>query len=116
MQGELKPEDAAKAKTHIPRIEAPDSVKRGEPVVVKIHVDSHPNRPEHYIRFIDVYFEEDGRAFNPVHLAHVELAPEMTEPYVELRFRPKLSGTLHVVVYCTTHGLWESMKRIEVRD
>ena len=115
-EGEVPQELSDKARTHVPRVEVQSPVKKGEAVTVRIFVTEHPNRPDHHIEFLDVYYEEDGRQFNPIHVAHVRLTPEIVEPYVEIRIRPRASGWLHVVAYCNMHGLWEAVRRIEVRD
>ncbi len=107
-------EAAAKVESHLPKIEAPDRVKADQPFEVKIHVGPHPNTVQHSIRWIEVYFYEEGRSFNPIHVARIELAPEYAEPVVTLTLRLKNSGTLHVLEYCNLHGVWESRKEIKV--
>jgi len=53
------PEDVKdKASTHMPNIECPDVVKRGEKFKVRIFIKDHPNRIDHYISHIDIYFTE----------------------------------------------------------
>jgi superoxide reductase len=54
---------------HTPKIEVPDKVKPGEAIRVKVTVGPHPNTMEHSIRWIQVYFVEEGRAFNPINVA-----------------------------------------------
>jgi len=105
---------ASKAETHTPRIEAPDRVKAGEPFKVRIFVGPHPNEVQHSIRWIEVYFAEEGRTFNPIYIARIDLAPEYAEPDVTLTLRLKKSGTLYVVEHCNLHGLWEARKEIKV--
>jgi len=105
---------AEKRESHLPKVEAPGKVKKGEPFQVKVKVGPHPNQPQHSIRRVEVWFTEDGRAFNPVRIASVELEPVYAEP--ELTFTVKLekSGTLHVLAYCNLHGVWETDVRVEV--
>ncbi|NPB00373.1 MAG: desulfoferrodoxin [Crenarchaeota archaeon] len=103
-----------KARTHIPVVECPEKVKEGEILRLRIRIDGHPNRVDHYIASFDIYFSEDDRSFNPIKIAHVELSPEYAEPIIELSLRLRRSGTIHVVSYCTTHGLWETSKRVIV--
>ncbi|AKG38219.1 MAG: class II SORL domain-containing protein [Infirmifilum sp.] len=107
-------EAISKVETHTPKIEAPDQVKSGEPFHVKISVGPHPNTIQHSIRWIEVYFQEDGRAFNPVLLARVHFEPELAEPEVQLKLVLKKSGVIHAIEYCNLHGLWEGRKEIKV--
>jgi len=109
-----KGEAVAKAESHTPKIDAPDRVKAGEAFTVKISVGPHPNKVEHSIRWVDVYFEEEGRSFNPIHLARLEFTPEYVEPEVEIKVKLSKSGTLYALGYCNLHGVWEARKKIVV--
>jgi len=109
-QGEAK----SKGETHAAVIEAPEKVKAGEKFEVKVKVGPHPNKVEHSIRSIELYFSEDGRAFNPIHISKLYFEPEYAEPEVTLTISLKKSGTLYALSYCNLHGVWESSKRIEV--
>ncbi|NPA23018.1 MAG: desulfoferrodoxin [Crenarchaeota archaeon] len=113
-EGNLPESVREKARTHMPIVECPEKVKEGESVRVRIRIEGHPSKPDHYISCIDIYFSEDDRPFNPIKLAHVELYPELTDTSIEISIRPRRSGTLHVVAYCTSHGLWETTRRIVV--
>jgi len=108
-------EAVAKAEYHLPKIIAPDNVKAGESFKVRITVGPHPNTPEHYIRRIELYFSEEGRSFNPILIAYVDLVPLYSEPDVEFTVKLGKSGTLHAVEYCTLHGLWETTKDVIVK-
>ena len=110
----LPEEIAAKAESHAPRIESPDVVKPDEEFTVKIVVGPHPSTEEHSIRWIDVYFSEEDRTFNPIHIARVELGPGYAQPEITLRLRLRKSGTIYAIAYCNKHGLWESRKGIRV--
>ena len=107
-------EAISKVETHTPKIEAPEKVKAGEEFQVTITVGPHPNTVQHSIRHIRVFFAEEGRAFNPIHIATVQLEPEYAEPKVTLTLKLKKSGTLYAVEYCNLHGLWEARKEIKV--
>lgn len=107
-------EAVSKIESHTPKIEAPDSVKADQPFEVKISVGPHPNTVEHSIRSIEVYFYEEGRAFNPILLANIALTPVYTQPTLKLTLTLKKSGTLYAVEYCNLHGLWEARKKITV--
>ncbi len=111
---EASGEAISKVETHTPKIECPDKVRAGEEFTVSIRVGPHPNTVQHSIRYIEVFFKEDGRVFNPITLAKVELAPEYAEPIVTLSLKLRRSGVLYVVEYCNLHGLWEARKAITV--
>lgn len=107
-------EAISKVETHTPKIETPDKVKANQPFKLKIIVGPHPNTIEHSIRWIEVYFYEKERPFNPIHLATITLTPAYADPSVELSLRLRKSGIVYVVEYCNLHGLWESRKEIKV--
>ncbi len=107
-------EAAGKAESHLPRIEAPEKVRAGEAFEVRVRIGPHPSVAEHYIGWIDVYFEEEGRPFNPLLLARIALAPGYVEPDVRLVLKLRRSGLLHVVGYCNVHGLWEAKREVRV--
>ncbi len=117
-----------KTEKHIPVIEAPQKVKKGEFFDVKVTIGkeiAHPNKAEHHIRWISVYFKpgngkypyEIGRAeFN----AHGESAagPDTSGVYthhqVVLSFKTDQPGTIFAASYCNIHGVWENTAAIEV--
>ena len=102
---------------HTPHIEAPDSVKAGEPFKVDITVGKevpHPNTMEHHIKWIQLYATVEGRSHNPVHIATFELAPTHAEPKVTVVMKLEKTATLHALSYCNLHGIWENTKRITV--
>ncbi len=107
-------EAITKVETHTPKIEAPDVVKPNEAFEVKIFVGPHPNTVEHSIRRIELYFYEEGRSFNPIRLATVELEPVYSEPDIKFKIKLKKGGVIYAVEYCNLHGLWEARKEIKV--
>lgn len=107
-------EAISKVETHTPKIEAPDRVKAGETFKIKVSVGPHPNTVEHSIRWIEIYFEEQNRPFNPYMLARFEAEPGVTEPLLEITVKLRKTGTIHVLAYCNLHGLWENSKEIIV--
>lgn len=112
--GSAKGEAISKIESHTPKIEAPDKVKPGELFKVKVWVGPHPNTVEHSIRWMELYFEEEGRAFNPVLIGRYEFAPVYSEPIVEVQIKVSKSGRIIAVEYCNLHGLWENSKEIKV--
>ena len=103
-----------KAQTHMPKIECPDVVKAGEPYEVRVYVEGHPSKVEHSIRYIELYFYEEGRMFNPVKIAKAVFTAEYANPEVKLSLNLKKSGTLFALAYCNIHGLWENSKEVRV--
>jgi len=104
-------EAISKAESHTPKIDAPDHVKADQVFDIVISVDLHLNTIEHSIRWIDVYFSEEGHVFNPIHIARILLEPVYIEPIVRLSMKLRKSGTLYVIAYCNLHGLWKNMKK-----
>lgn len=117
-----------KAEKHVPVIDAPAIVKKGEPVKVTVAVGkeiSHPNKTEHHIRWIEVYFHPDGEKF-PYQLARFDFTSHgesvkgpdtstiYTQPSVSLIFRTDRPGTISAISYCNIHGLWQSSVGIAV--
>ena len=112
---EEAPEQAiSKAETHTPKIEAPDTVKAGEPFIVKIKVGPHEMKSHHSIRYVELWFAEEGRPFNPVKVATVIWEPEYTVAEASVAVTLKKSGVLYAISYCNLHGLWEARKEIKV--
>jgi superoxide reductase len=107
-------EALGKRESHTPRIESPKSVKADETFEVKISVQNHPNKEEHSIRWIEVYFREDGRPFNPIMLARIAFTPVYSEPEAKLKLRLSKSGSIHAMEYCNVHGLWSAKEEIKV--
>ncbi len=104
----------AKAESHTPKIEAPDTVKVGEPFRVKVRVGPHPSMPGHHIAEVTIYFSREGKPFNPVKVATITFEPGITEPEAEVVMKVDGPGTIHAVAYCNLHGLWEGTKEIKV--
>ncbi len=107
--------EGEKAKNHKPIIECPDSVKAGEEFEVRVYVSGHPNKVEHSIRWIEVYFEEDGRDFNPIMLSRSAFS-EYVNPNVTLKVKLNRSGKIIALAYCNKHGLWENKREISVTE
>lgn len=113
---------------HVPVIELADGVAPGEWAQAKVSVGKaieHPNTTEHHIRCIRCYFSPDGENFTyevgrfefGAHGESVEgpnKGPVHTNHHVIFSFKVSKPGTLHAVVLCNIHGLWESDKRIEL--
>ncbi len=107
-------EAISKVETHTPKIELPSEVRVGEPFEVKIKIGPHPNKVEHSIRRIEVYFYEEGRAFNPIHIASFNFEPGYIEPELTIKLKLEKNGILYVIGYCNLHGLWEARREIKL--
>ncbi|MBM3252639.1 MAG: Neelaredoxin [Candidatus Omnitrophica bacterium] len=117
-----------KKEKHVPVIEAPDKVKKGEPFKFNVAVGkeiAHPNTTEHHIRWIEVYFMPDGEKF-PYQIGKFEFASHgestqgpntstiYTNSEVVCSIRTEKTGTIFASSYCNIHGLWQTSKKIEV--
>jgi len=117
-----------KQEKHVPVIQAPEKVKKGEFFDVKVTIGkevAHPNKTEHHIEWIDVYFFPKGSKF-PFQIGKVEFTahggsvegPDTSTVYTNhqavLSFKTDKPGTIHAASYCNIHGLWENSVDIEV--
>jgi len=117
-----------KAEKHVPVIDAPDSVKAGEFFMVTASIGKevgHPNKTEHHISWIAVYFKPDGEKF-PYEIgkgtfsAHgasaqgPDTSSVYTHPEVSLSFKTDKPGTIYAASLCNIHGLWQSSKELKV--
>ncbi len=117
-----------KTEKHVPVIEGPDQIGKGQVLEVKVSVGKqivHPNTTEHHIRFIELYFLAAGEKF-PYQLARFEFNAHgesaqgpntstiFSEPKATLSFKTEKSGTIMATAFCNIHGLWRSEKEIKV--
>jgi len=117
-----------KSEKHMPVIDAPASVKKGEAFELRVAVGkeiSHPNKTEHHIRWIAVYFHPEGETF-PHEIGRAEFAAHgestqgpdtssiYTVPSVALSFKTDKSGLILASSYCNIHGLWVSSMKVGV--
>lgn len=117
-----------KTEKHVPVIEVPQAIKPGEFFRITVTVGkeiAHPNKTEHHIRWIAVYFQPKGEKF-PYQIAKAEFSAHgesaqgadtssvYTHPEVVVNFKTDKPGTIYASSYCNIHGLWQSVKEIEV--
>ncbi len=117
-----------KAEKHVPVITAPEKIKKGEFCRVLASVGkeiAHPNKTEHHIRWIAVFFHPRGEKF-PYQIARTEFqshgesvqGPDTSSVYthheMSVSFKTDKPGTIYASSYCNIHGLWQSAKEIEV--
>jgi len=115
-----------KKEKHVPVIEAPATVKKGETVQIAVSVGkeiAHPNTTPHHIRWIEVYFQPEGAKF-PFQVARCDFAahgespdgPDTStvyaNPSVVCSFKTERPGTIMASSYCNIHGLWESSQTL----
>ena len=118
-----------KTEKHVPVIEAPQIINKGEFSKITVTVGkeiAHPNKAEHHIRWIEVYFQPKGEKF-PYQIGKAEFSAHgesaqgadtstvYTHPEVVLNFKTEKPGTIFASSYCNIHGVWQSAKEIEVR-
>jgi len=117
-----------KTEKHVPVIESPDSAKKGELFTVTVTVGkeiAHPNKTEHHIRWIAVYFQPAGEKF-PCEIGRADLTAHgesvkgpdtstvYTHPRVVLQVKTEKPGTLYASCYCNIHGLWQSSRELAI--
>jgi len=95
---------------HTPKIEAPDTVKRGQWFDVTVTVGAgsmHPSLSEHFVRYIALYKDS-------AEIARVYLHPVYSSPKVVFTIALDDGGTLRAVAEPTHSAAWESSKKIAV--
>ena len=117
-----------KKEKHVPVIDAPDTVKKGENFKITVAVGkeiAHPNTTEHHIAWIDVYFHADEAKF-PYHLGRFEFLSHgastegpntssvYTHPQATFMFKTEQSGTIFALSHCNVHGLWQHTHTLKV--
>ncbi len=117
-----------KNEKHVPVIEAPEKAEKGELFTVKVSVGrevAHPNKTEHHIRWIDLYFHPEGEKF-PYQIGKVEFCAHgasvsgpdtstvYTHPSAVFSFQTGKPGTILASSYCNIHGLWENSAELAV--
>ena len=117
-----------KKEKHVPVVDSPDKVSRGEIFKVALTVGkdiAHPNTTEHHIRWITLYFLPDGEKF-PYEIGRFEFTAHgesiqgpntstvFTHSEVTASMKTEKPGTLFASSYCNIHGLWQNTKRVEM--
>ncbi len=109
-----------KTEKHVPVIDVEDSTGENVKVTASVGKEvSHPNKTEHHISWIELYFlPEDGNF--PYLIGRYEFAAHgasaegpdtsgvYSAPVVTAAFSTEKSGTLLAKSYCNVHGLWSS--------
>jgi superoxide reductase len=95
---------------HTPKIEAPDSVQRGQWFEVTVTVGAgsvHPSLTEHFVRYIALYKDS-------AEIARVYLHPVYSYPKATFTIALDEGGLLRVVAEPTHSAGWESSRKIAV--
>ncbi|MEN3042588.1 MAG: class II SORL domain-containing protein [Fervidobacterium sp.] len=118
MLGEYIKSGDFKGEKHVPVIEAPDVVKKGEWFEVTVCVGKeipHPNLVEHYIVWIELYAMPEGAPYI-LRIGRYEFSPTLEEPFVKTKIKLEKNSKLIALSYCNIHGLWEGSKEIKVEE
>ncbi|MDP2905968.1 MAG: class II SORL domain-containing protein [Candidatus Omnitrophota bacterium] len=117
-----------KAEKHVPMIDAPEKVNKGEffKITVTVGIEiAHPNKTEHHIRWIAVFFHPDGEKF-PYQIGRAEFSAHgesasgpdtssvYTHPEITLTFKTDKPGNILASSYCNIHGLWQGAKELKI--
>jgi len=119
-----------KQEKHIPFIDAPESVDRGQMFRVTATLGkeiAHPNTTEHHIDWIEMYFLPDGEKF-PYEIGKCNFGahgssvqgPNTSTVYTHHEasfiFKTDKPGSLMASAYCNIHGLWRYEKKLEINE
>ena len=117
-----------KQEKHVPVIDVPDKVKKGEFFNLTVGVGKeipHPNTTQHHIRWIEVYFLPEGEKF-PYQIGRFEFTahgestqgPDTSTVYTQhearLSFKTEKPGRILAFSFCNIHGIWQNEKEIQV--
>ena len=95
---------------HTPKIEAPDSVRRGQWFKVTVTVGAgsmHPSLQEHFVRYIALYKDS-------VEISRVYLHPVYSAPTVTFTVALDEGGSLRALAEPTHSAAWEATRKITV--
>jgi superoxide reductase len=127
--GEMYRTDDFKNEKHVPVIELPaGGLQAGEVSEIRVSVGkeiAHPNKTEHHIAWIALYFKPQGDQYayqlgKAEFLAHgaSTKGPDSITVYSEpvAVFAAKLDqpGELFATSYCNIHGLWEGSQQVSL--
>jgi superoxide reductase len=91
---------------HTPKIEAPESVKRGQWFDVTVTV-AHPSLAEHFVRYVALF--KDG-----VEISRVYFHPVFSQPRVRFTIALDEGGVLRALAEPTHSAAWEASRPIRV--
>ena len=96
-------------RSHVPIISIPEEVKSGETFMInsKVGEEGHLMTAGHRISWIELYVENTL-------IARTEFTASAPRAEVSIPVVLMASSTIKVWSYCTSHGLWENKKKVEV--
>ena len=118
----------SKNEKHVSVIDLPATAKKGEFLEVSASVGkevAHPNKTEHHICWITLYFLPDGGKF-PYQISKTEFnahgasaqGPDTSTVYTHYQtrvsFKTDKPGVVLACSYCNIHGLWQNSQRLEI--
>jgi superoxide reductase len=101
---------------HVPIIDAPASVKAGEPFSVTVEVGKtvpHPNTVEHHISMVQLYMLNEDSQF-AVNVGTFNLGPTVASPKITVPVMIQSTSTLYALGYCNLHGVWDYSVDVKV--
>ncbi len=115
-----------KQEKHAPVIHLP-AFSPGTAMAITVNIGeeiTHPNTTEHHIAWMEVYFLPEGGKFPYLlgrysfdsHGASAQGPNTSTvyaEPYVTVKLKTEVAGTIMANSYCNIHGLWSSSAELK---
>lgn len=117
-----------KSEKHVPVIDIKGKLEKDKKITVNVSVGkeiTHPNKTEHHINWIEVYFLPEEGKF-PYLLGKFDFAAHgastegpdtstvYTHPEVNINFMTGKSGTIYAFSYCNIHGLWINSAELKI--
>jgi len=117
-----------KTEKHVPIIDCPDIIKKGQDLEIGLYVGKelkHPNTTEHHIKYMELYFLPEGEKF-PYQVGHYGFTTHgestqgpntssvFSEPKINVSLKTEKSGQLMAISYCNIHGIWKNERQIKV--
>jgi superoxide reductase len=127
--GELIQESDWTVEKHVPVIDCPDAVAKGEFFEVTVSIGkevAHPNTTAHHISWISLFFLPDNEKF-PYQIGKVEFnahgasvqgpdtSPVYTHHKATMWMKTDKSGVILATSLCNIHGLWQYSKQIKIK-
>jgi len=97
-------------KKHLPVIDCPDKVRKGDQFQVSIEAGKlleHPNENIHYIEWIELLADD-------LFISRIDLIPVVGKPKVTLTISLNESHNLRARIRCNLHGIWEYTREVKV--
>jgi superoxide reductase len=117
-----------KTEKHVPVIDTPDRVKKGEFFKVGVEIGkavAHPNTTEHHIKWISLFYLPKDEKF-PYQIARIDFSTHgesvaginastiYTNHEAIVSFKTDKPGTIIAVSQCNIHGLWQNSKELNM--